>query len=56
MKMVVLYFPYEICLRVFIVEEKLNLKPQPGSLILRAYLTQEQVDKACLMYDAVPYE
>jgi hypothetical protein len=56
MKMVVLYFPYEICLRAFIAEEKLNLKPQPGSFILRAFLTQEQVDKACHMYGAVPYE
>ena len=56
MKMVVLYFPYEISLRAFIAEEKLNIKPEPGSLILRALLEESQVEKARQVYGAVDYE
>jgi hypothetical protein len=56
MNMVALYFPYEISLRAFILEEKLNIRPETGSLILRAALEERQVEKACFVYGAVPTE
>jgi hypothetical protein len=56
MNIVALYFPYEISLRAFISEEKLNIQPESGSLILRAALEERQVEKACSFYGAVPTE
>jgi hypothetical protein len=56
MNIVALYFPYEISLRAFISEEKLNIQSESGSLILRAALEERQVEKACSFYGAVPTE
>jgi hypothetical protein len=50
--MVVLYFPYNISLRAFIAEEKLQVKPDPGCLFLRTYLKDEQIERACAVYGA----
>jgi hypothetical protein len=54
MKSVVLYFPYAICLKVFLLEEKLkDVTLQPGDLFLATMLNQQQIDKACVEYGAI---
>lgn len=54
--MVVLYFPYNISLRAFIAEQKLQVKPEPGCLFLRASLKQDQIERACSVFGAILYE
>lgn len=52
-KSVVLYFPYMINLKAFVVTESLNnVDIDPADLFLKANLNEEQVAKACSMYGA----
>lgn len=54
MKSVVLYFPYDICLKVFVIEEKLkHIEIRPGDLFLETTLNQRQIEKACEAYGAI---
>lgn len=52
-KSVVLYFPYIINLKAFVVTERLNdVDIDPADLFLKANLNDEQVAKACSLYGA----
>ena len=52
-KSVVLYFPYMINLKAFVVTERLNdVELDAADLFLKANLNDEQIAKACLTYGA----
>ena len=52
-KGVVLYFPYLINLKAFVVTESLvGVNVDPADLFLKANLNDEQIEKACSAYGA----
>jgi hypothetical protein len=54
MKKVVLFFPYMINLKAFVITEELNnILIHPADSFLRAFLSEDQILKACAVYGAV---
>jgi len=54
MKNVVLFFPYLINLKAFVITEELNgVAIYPADSFLRAMLNEDQILKACSSYGAV---
>lgn len=54
MNTVVLYFPYIINLKAFIIMERLgNVSIDPGDPFLKTTLSDYQIEKACSAYGAV---
>ena len=54
MKNVVLFFPYMINLKAFVITEELNgIAIHPADSFLRAVLNEDQILKACSNYGAV---
>jgi hypothetical protein len=54
MKNVVLFFPYMINLKAFVITEKLHHVAQhPADALLHAVLNEDQIVKACSQYGAV---
>jgi len=54
MKNVVLFFPYMINLKAFVITEKLhNMSHHPADSLLHAVLNEDQIVKACSIYGAV---
>ena len=52
-KSVVLYFPYIINLKAFVITESLSeVDLDPADLFLKASLNDEQIAKACSSYGA----
>ncbi|MGZ3924021.1 MAG: hypothetical protein ACXVBJ_09645 [Flavisolibacter sp.] len=52
-KSVVLYFPYILTLKAFVVTERLeDVDVDPTDLFLKAILNEEQIVKACTAYGA----
>jgi hypothetical protein len=52
-KHVVLYFPYVINLKAFLLTERLNhVEVDAADLFLKASLNEEQINKACTAYGA----
>ena len=52
-KSVVLYFPYLINLKAFVIIEKLDgVDVDPTDLFLKASLNEDQIMKACSTYGA----
>ncbi|MGZ3880866.1 MAG: hypothetical protein ACXVLT_13375 [Flavisolibacter sp.] len=52
-KSVVLYFPYILTLKAFVVTERLeDVDVDPTDLFLKANLNEEQIVKACTAYGA----
>ena len=54
MKNVVLFFPYFINLRAFVITEELNdVASHPADYFFRGPLNEDQILKACTVYGAV---
>jgi len=54
MKNVVLFFPYMINLKAFVITEELkDISIHPADSFLRALLNERQITKACAVYGAV---
>lgn len=54
MKSVVLYFPYILNLKAFVLTERLiDVRIDPADSFLKASLNDDQIAKACSTYGAV---
>ena len=54
MQPVILYFPYIINLKAFLLMERLgNIAIDPRELLLKTTLNNDQIEKACSQYGAV---